>query len=89
MIIRTKKKKRTARRIVTVTVLTVVIAATYLFGRFMPREWADVYSAEIFPLLSSLPQRLSSLTKISVTEITVITFGILASVIYGVALVLL
>ena len=77
MIIRTKKKKKTANRIVTVTVLTVVIAATYLFGRFMPREWADVYSAEIFPLLSSLPQRLSSLTKISVTEITVITFGIL------------
>ena len=78
MIIRSKKKKKTVSKIVTVTVFAAVSVAAYLLGRFMPRDMADYYSSEIFPFLSSLPQHVSSLTKISLTEITVVVLGSLA-----------
>lgn len=78
MIIRTKKKKKTGRRVITLIVFTVVILASYLCGRFMPRSIADNYSREIFPLLASFPQRISALTDISITEFTVLILGSLA-----------
>lgn len=68
MITISKKKKKTWRKVITLTVFIAVIAATYLCGRFMPQGIADKYSREIFPLLASVPQRLSSLTDISLSE---------------------
>ena len=68
MITISKKKKKTWRKVITITVFIAVIAATYLCGRFMPQGIADKYSREIFPLLASVPQRLSSLTDISLSE---------------------
>ena len=78
MIIRTKEKKKTCRRVITIIVFTAVIAASYLCGRFMPRGMADSYSREVFPLLASFSQRLSALTDISLTEFTVLILGSLA-----------
>lgn len=69
MIIRSKKKKKTWKKVVTITVFIAVIIAAYLCGRFMPAEIADKYSREVFPALASGPQRLSSLTDVSLTEI--------------------
>ena len=89
MIIRSKKKKKTLRKILTVSVFIAVIAATYLTGRFLPQNIADFYSREIFPSISSVPQRLSSLAGFSLTEITVIVLGIIALPLLTVWLVLL
>ena len=41
MIIRSKKKKKTWQKAVTITVFIVVMIAAYLCGRFMPVEIAD------------------------------------------------
>ncbi len=79
MIIRSKKKKKTVSRIVTVSVFAAVSVAAYLLGRLMPRDMADYYSSEVFPFLSSLPQRLSSLVRFSFTEITVVVLGSIAA----------
>ena len=79
MIIRSKKKKKTVSRIVTVSVFAAVSVAAYLLGRLMPRDMADYYSSEVFPFLSSLPQRLSSLVRFSFTEISVVVLGSIAA----------
>ena len=89
MIIRSKKKKKTVSKIVTITVFVAVIAAAYLTGRLMPRDLADKYSSEVFPFLSSLPQKISALTDVSITEITVVVLGCLALPVLIVWLVLL
>ena len=73
MIIRSKNKKKIVSKIITVTVIAAVTAALYLTGRLMPRDIADRYSSEVFPFLSSLSQKISSLTDISLTEIAVVT----------------
>lgn len=78
MIIRSKKKKKTVSKVVTITVFVIVIVACYLTGRLLPRNLADAYSSEVFPLLSSISQRISSLTRVSLTEITVVVLGCLA-----------
>ena len=78
MIIRSKKKKKTVSKVVTITVFVIVIVAIYLTGRLLPRNIADAYSSEVFPLLSSFSQRISSLTSVSLTEITVVVLGSLA-----------
>ena len=78
MIIRSKKKKKTVSKAVTITVFVIVIVAIYLTGRLLPRNIADAYSSEVFPLLSSFSQRISSLTRVSLTEITVVVLGSLA-----------
>ena len=72
MIIRSKKKKKTAGKIITVSVLIAAIAVVTVIGRFLPRNMADHYSSEIFPFISSLQQRLSSMTRVSLSEITVV-----------------
>lgn len=72
MIIRSKKKKKTAKKIVTVSVYTAVIAGVAIIGRLLPRNLADYYSSEIFPFISSLQQRLNSMTRVSLSEITVV-----------------
>lgn len=89
MIIRSKKKKKTVSKIVTITVFIAVITAAYLTGRLMPRGLADKYSSEVFPFLSSLPQKISALTDVSLTEITVVVLGCLALPLFLVWLVLL
>jgi hypothetical protein len=89
MIIRSKKKKKTVSKIVTITVFVAVIAAAYLTGRLMSRDLADKYSSEVFPFLSSLPQKISALTDVSITEITVVVLGCLALPVLIVWLVLL
>ena len=89
MIIRSKKKKKTVSKIATITVFVAVIAAAYLIGRLMPRDLADKYSSEVFPFLSSLPQKISALTDVSITEITVVVLGCLALPVLIVWLVLL
>ena len=78
MIIRSKKKKKTWQKVITITVLIVVMAAAYLCGRFMPAGIADKYSREVFPSLSSVPQRLSALTGVSLTEIAFLIICCLA-----------
>ena len=89
MIIRSKKKKKTVSKIVTIAVFVTVIAAAYLTGRLLPRDVADKYSSEIFPLLSSVPQKISALTDFSLTEITVVVLGCLALPLFIVWLVFL
>jgi len=89
MIIRSKKKKKTVSKIVTITVFIAIITAAYLTGRLMPRGLADKYSSEVFPFLSSLPQKISALTDVSLTEITVVVLGCLALPLFLVWLVLL
>ena len=89
MIIRSKKKKKTVSKIVTITVFIAVITAAYLTGRLMPRGLADKYSSEVFPFLSSLPQKISALTDVSLTEITVVVLGCLALPMFLVWLVFL
>ena len=89
MIIRSKKKKKTVSKIVTIAVFVTVIAAAYLTGRLLPRDVADKYSSEIFPLLSSVPQKISALTDVSLTEITVVVLGCLALPLFIVWLVFL
>lgn len=78
MIIRSKKKKKTVSKIVTIIIFISVITASYLTGRLLPRDIADRYSSEVFPFLSSLSQKISSFTSVSLTEITVIAAGCLA-----------
>ena len=78
MRISTKKKKRTVRKIVTIFVFAAVIILAYLTGRLLPRGFADHYSSEIFPRIASVPQRLSSLTRVSISEISVVILGCLA-----------
>ena len=78
MIIRSKKKKKTRKKVITITVFIIVIAAAYLCGRFMPASVADGYSRELFPSLASVPQRLSALTDVSLTEFAVLILGGLA-----------
>ena len=75
MIIRTKKKKKTGRKIITISVFIAVITTTYLLGRLLPTGFADYYSSEIFPVVASIPQRLCSVTRVSLTEITVVALG--------------
>lgn len=77
MKIRSKKKKKIIRKIVTITVFILVIAGTYLLGRNLPRNVADWYSSEAFPSIAAIPQRISSLTAISLTEITTVVLGCL------------
>ena len=77
MLILSKKKKKIFRKILTITVFVIVIVATYLLGRYLPREIADTYSSELFPAVASVPQRLNSATAISLTEITVVVLGCL------------
>lgn len=72
MIIRSKKKRKTARQIVMISVLIAVIAVAAIIGRFLPQNMADYYSSEIFPLISSLPQKLNSMTRVSLSEIAVV-----------------
>ena len=75
MIIRTKKKKKTVRKIVTISVFIAVIIATYLSGRLLPTGFADYYSSEIFPVVAAVPQRLCSITRVSLSEITVVVLA--------------
>lgn len=75
---RYKKKKKIIRKIVTITVFILVIAGTLYLGRNLPRNVADWYSAEVFPSIAAVPQRISSLTGISLTEITTVVLGCLA-----------
>ena len=72
------KTKKIFRKIMTVTVLIAVSAAVYLAGRFMPVSLADHYSSEVFPAVASVPQRITSLTRVSLSEITVLILGCLA-----------
>ena len=78
MIIRTKKKKKTIRKIVTITVFIAVIAAAYLTGRLLPTGFADYYSSRIFPVVASVPQKISSMTRVSISEAAVVVLGCLA-----------
>ena len=78
MIIRTKNKKKTIRKIITISVFIAVIAAAYLAGRLLPNGFADYYSSEIFPVIAAIPQRLCSITRVSLTEITVVALGCIA-----------
>ena len=78
MIIRTKKKKKTIRKIITISVFIAVITAAYLAGRLLPNGFADYYSSEIFPVIAAIPQRLCSITRLSLTEITVVALGCIA-----------
>ena len=78
MRIRTKKKKKTVSKIVTISVFIAVITAAYLTGRLLPRDIADKYFSEVFPFLSSLPQKISSVTSVSLTELTVLAAGCIA-----------
>ena len=78
MIIRTKKKKKTIRKIVTISVFIAVIAAAYLTGRLLPTGFADYYSSRIFPVVASVPQKISSMTRVSISEAAVVVLGCLA-----------
>ena len=89
MIIRSKKKKKTRRKVVTITVFIAVIVAAYLCGRFMPASIADKYSREVFPLLASVPQRISAFTDVSLTEFALLILVSLALPLLIVWLILL
>ena len=78
MIVLTKIKKKTVRKIITIVILVALIVMTYLTGRYLPTGIADWYSLEVFPALSNIPQKISALTSVSFSEITVVVCGCLA-----------
>ena len=79
MKIETKKKKRTALKIVLIVVLTILFVFTSAFNSFISEDFANFYSSKIFPVLSTPAQCFNMLFHTSLTEcVVVIIFPALA-----------
>lgn len=90
MKISSKKKKRTALRIVLTVILTVMFIAAVICNWFIPRSFADYYCTRIFPYLSSPAQGFNMMFQFSITENVIICFVPLLAlglIIWGVFLI--
>lgn len=63
-----KGKRKIARHIITVIILTVLFAAAAVCNAFIPQSFADWYGAKIFPGISILFQTINMFFHYSLTE---------------------
>ena len=79
MKIKSKKKKRTALKIVLIILLTALFICAAICNNFIPRNVADYYCTKIFPVISKPFQCFNMFFQFSLTEgVVVVIFPLLA-----------
>lgn len=79
MKIKSKKKKRTALKIVLIILLTALFIGAAICNNYIPRNVADYYCTKIFPVISKPLQCFNMFFQFSLTEgVVVIIFPLLA-----------
>jgi len=79
MKIKSKKKKRTALKIVLIILLTALFICAAVCNNYIPRNVADYYCTNIFPVISKPLQCFNMFFQFSLTEgVVVIIFPLLA-----------